>query len=124
MIKYLNGNNDVIVKDGHVSNRINVEDLSAIVIKYLIEDYKFKYLNISEENKIKNFEAIKYVSEKLNLVTPNAISYKSKKISETVRSFYEVNRDVRSKIINYKFKYKFKNNDYKETLLKLTKKLL
>jgi len=124
MIKYLNGNNDVIVKDGHVSNRINVEDLSAIVIKYLIEDYKFKYLNISEENKIENFEAIKYVTEKLNLVTPNAISYKSKKISDTMRSFYEVDREVRSKIINNEFKYKFKNNDYKETLLKLTKKLL
>ena len=124
MIKYLNRDNDVIVKDGHVSNRVNVEDLSAIVIKYLIEDYKFKYLNISEENKIENFEAIKYVAEKLNLVTPNAISYKSKKISETMRSFYEVDREVRSKIINNEFQYKFKNNDYKETLLKLTKKLL
>ena len=124
MIKYLNGDNDVIVKDGHVSNRINVEDLSAIVIKYLIEDYKFNYLNISDENKIENFEAIKYVTKKLNLVTPNAISYKSKKISEAMRSFYEVDREVRSKIINNEFKYKFKNNDYKKTLLKLTEKLL
>jgi len=124
MIKYLNGDYDVIVKAGHVSNRVNVEDLSAIVIKYLIEDYKFKYLNISDENKIENFEAIKYVTEKLNLVTPNAISYKSEKISDNMRSFYEVDREVRSKIINNEFKYKFKNNDYKETLLKLTKQLL
>ena len=66
MIKYLNGNNDVIVKDGHVSNRINVEDLSAIVIKYLIQDYKFKHINMREENKIENLELFDYIRKHFN----------------------------------------------------------
>ena len=124
MIKYIKGNDEVIVKSGHVSNRINVEDLSAIAIKYLTENYNYQYLNISDENKIQNYDAIKYVTEKLNLNLPKAISYKSNKMSETMKSFYKVDRVVKSKIIGNEFNYKFKNSDYKETLLKLTKNLI
>jgi dTDP-4-dehydrorhamnose reductase len=124
MIKYLNGNDEVIVKSGHVSNLINVEDLSAIVIKYLTENYNYKYLNISDENKIQSYDAIKYVAEKLNLNLPKAISYQSNKLSKAMKSFYEVDRVVKSKFISNEFNYKFKNSDYKEALLKLTKKLI
>jgi|TARA_B100001093_G_scaffold371383_1_gene356367 dTDP-4-dehydrorhamnose reductase len=124
MIKYLNGNDEVIVKSGHVSNRINVEDLSAIVIKYLTENYNYKYLNISDENKIQSYDAIKYVAEKLNLNLPKAISYQSNKLSKAMKSFYEVDRVIKSKFISNEFNYKFKNSDYKEALLKLTKKLI
>jgi dTDP-4-dehydrorhamnose reductase len=124
MIKYLNGNDEVIVKSGHVSNRVNVEDLSAIVIKYLTENYNYKYLNISDDNKIQSYDAIKYVTEKLNLNLPKAISYQSNKVSEAMKSFYEVDRVVKSKFIGNEFNYQFKNLDYKEALLKLTKKLM
>ena len=124
MIKYLNGNDEVIVKSGHVSNRINVEDLSAVIIKYLTENYNYKYLNISDDNKIQSYDAIKYVTEKLNLNLPKAISYQSNKVSEAMKSFYEVDRVVKSKFIGNEFNYQFKNLDYKEALLKLTKKLM
>jgi len=41
-----------------------------------------------------------------------------------MKSFYEVDRVVKSKFIGNEFNYQFKNFDYKEALLKLTKKLI
>jgi len=81
-------------------------------------------LNISDDNKIQSYDAIKYVTEKLNLNLPKAISYQSNKVSEAMKSFYEVDRVVKSKFIGNEFYYQFKNPDYKEALLKLTKKLI
>ena len=124
MIRYINDSNEVIVKDGHFSNRIHVEDLSAISIQYITEHYNHRYLNISDEDKIGNYDAIKYVTEQLNLVPPKIVHYNSQKVSDTLRSFYEVDRVVRSGIIGNQFKYKFKNPDYKKSLLKLTKNLI
>ena len=41
-----------------------------------------------------------------------------------LKSFYEVNRTVKSNVINHKISYKFKYPDYKFALLGLTKSLL
>ena len=46
------------------------------------------------------------------------------KVTEMLKSFYEVNRTVKSIIINNKISYKFKYPDYKLALLDLTKSLL
>ena len=124
MIRYINDSNEVIVKAGHFSNRIHVEDLSAISIQYITEHYNYRYLNISDEDKIGNYDAIKYVTEQLNLVPPKIVHYNTKKVSDTLRSFYEVDRVVRSGIIGNQFNYKFKNPNYKKSLLKLTKNLI
>ena len=76
------------------------------------------------KKKISNYDAIKFVSNKLNLVKPKLIKYDPTKVSEMLKSFYEVNRTVKSNIINHKISYKFKYPDYKFALLGLTKSLL
>ena len=124
MIKYLKGDNEIIVKENYVSNRIHVEDLSSITLQFLNNNCKEKILNISDQNKISNYDAIKFVSSKLNLIEPKVVRYNSKKVSRILKSFYEVNRTVKSKIIDNKLNYKFKYPDYKLALLSLTKSLL
>ena len=60
----------------------------------------------------------------MNLVDPKVMRYNPIKASEMLKSFYEVNRTVKSNIINHKISYKFKYPDYKFALLGLTKSLL
>ena len=124
MVKYLQGDNKVIVKDDYVSNRIHIEDLSSLTLQFIKNNCTEKILNISDQNKISNYDAIKFVCNELNLVSPKVIKYDPKKISQMLKSFYEVNRTVTSKIINNKISYKFKHPDYKFALLDLTKSLL
>ena len=44
--------------------------------------------------------------------------------SEMLKSFYEVNRIVKTRVIGHNFKYKMKHPDYKKALLELTKQLI
>ena len=124
MIKYLNGDNEIIVKDDYISNRIHVEDLSLLTIHFLNKNCKERILNISDQKTISNYDAIKFVSNKLNLVKPKLVKYDPTKVSEMLKSFYEVNRTVKSNIIDNQLSYKFKYPDYKLALLSLTKPLL
>ena len=124
MIKFLNGDNEIIVKQDYISNRIHVEDLSLLTIHFLNNKCKEKILNISDQKKVSNYEAIKFVCNELNLVEPKVVKYDPKKVSKMLKSFYEVNRTVKSNIINNKISYKFKYPDYKLALLSLTKSLL
>ena len=87
-------------------------------------NFKEKILNISDQNRVSNYDAIKFVSNELNLAEPEVIKYDPKKVSKTLQSFYEVNRTVKSNIINKKINYEFKYPDYKLALLGLTKSLL
>ena len=124
MIKYLQGDNKIIVKEDYISNRIHVKDLSSLTLQFLKNNYKEKILNISDQKKVSNYDAIKFVSDELNLVKPKVVRYDPKKASNMLKSFYEVNRTVKSNIINHKISYKFKYPDYKFALLGLTKSLL
>ena len=124
MIKFLNGDNEIIVKQDYISNRIHVEDLSLLTIHFLNNKRKEKILNISDQKKVSNYEAIKFVCNELNLVEPKVVKYDPKKVSKMLKSFYEVNRTVKSNIINNKINYEFKYPDYKLALLGLTKSLL
>ena len=124
MIKYLNGDNEIIVKEDYISNRIHVEDLSSLTLQYIKNKYTEKILNISDQKKVSSYDAIKFVCNELNLVEPKIIRYDPKKASKMLKSFYEVNRTVKSNIINHTISYKFKYPDYKFALLGLTKSLL
>ena len=124
MINYLEGNNKVIVKDGYISNRIHVEDLASIIIKFVIEKHNDKIINVSDQNLVSNIEAIRYVTNHLKLQEPQIIEYSPGKVSEMAKSFYETNRIVTSQVIGNHFKYILKYPDYKKALLELTKQLI
>lgn len=123
MIKFIEGNNKIIVKDGYIPNRVHVEDLCSITVKFLIEGLDNKIINISDQNKVNSYDAIEYVAKKLELQKPEIVRYNPNKVSKNIKSFYEVNRTIKCKVIN-NLKYEFKHPDYKKALLELTKQLI
>ena len=124
MIKYLEGNNEILYKKDNIPNRIHIEDLSSIAIQFLIENLNYQIVNICDQNKISGYQAIKYVTDQLKLKEPLIIKYNPNKISDSLKSFYEFNRNVKCKVIEDKLKYKYKYPDYAKALLSLTKKLI
>ena len=124
MIRYLEGNNEIIVKKNYVPNRIHVEDLSSITIQFLLRNLNDRIINISDQNKVKSYDAIKFVSDKLELEQPKIIDYKPNNITNNLKSFYETNRIINCKVVQHQLKYKYKHPDYKKALLTLTKKLI
>jgi len=124
MIKYLEGNNEILVKKDYIPNRIHVEDLSSIAVQLLIKDLDHRIINISDQNKVSSYEAVKYVTDKLKLKEPSIIKYKPDKVSDSLKSFYETNRIIKCKVLGNELKYKYKYPDYSKALLNLTKKLI
>ena len=124
MIRYLEGNNEIIIKKDYIPNRIHVEDLSSIAIQFLAKNLSCKIINICDQNKISSYEAVKYVTDKLKLEEPLIIKYNPNKISDSLKSFYEFNRIIKCKVIENQLKYEYKHPDYTKALLTLTKKLI
>ena len=124
MIKYLEGNNEILVKKDYIPNRIHVEDLSSIAIKFVIENLNNKIINVCDQNKVSSYEAVKYVTDKLKLKEPLIIKYNPNQVSDSLKSFYETNRIIKCKVLGNELKYKYKYPDYSKALLNLTKKLI
>ena len=124
MIRYLEGNNEIIIKKDYIPNRIHVEDLSSIAVKFLIENLNNKIINICDQNKVSSYEAVKYVTDKLKLKEPLIIKYNPNQVSDSLKFFYESNRIIKCKVIENELKYEYKYPDYAEALLTLTKKLI
>jgi nucleoside-diphosphate-sugar epimerase len=124
MIKYLNGNSEVITKINHYANRIHVEDLANIILLSLIKKIPSKIINLTDQNAMSAIEAISFVAEYLKLNKPIPINYKEANISEMAKSFFNTSRIIRSKVINNELDYIFLYPDYKLALLKLTNELI
>ena len=124
IINYIEGKNEVIVKDDYISNRIHVEDLAEIILEFIQTNHLDKIINISDQNLISNIDAISYVSKKLNLPSPIIIKYNSSEVSEIRKSFYETNRIIKSNVIGHHFKYTYKHPYYEKALLQLAKAII
>jgi len=124
IINYIEGKNEVIVKDDYISNRIHVEDLAKIILEFIQTNHLDKIINISDQNLISNIDAISYVSKKLNLPRPIIIKYNSSEFSEIRKTFYETNRIVKSNVIGHHFKYTYRHPYYEKALLQLAKAII
>ena len=124
MIRYLEGDNEIIVKKDYIPNRIHVEDLSSIAIQFLLKNLNYRIINISDQTKVKSYDAIKFISNKLELKQPKIVEYDPSNISKHLKSFYETNRVINCNVIQDQLKYKYKYPDYKKALLTLTKNLI
>ena len=124
MIKFLNGKVEVVTKLNHYPNRIHVKDLSSIILESLITNIPAKFINITDQNSISSYEAIKFVTETLNLSKPIEISYEVANMSDMARLFFKSSKIIRSSVIKDQLKYKFLYPDYKKALLELTKEFI
>ena len=121
MIKFLNGNYEVTTKIGHYPNRINVEDLSKIILVSIQNHVAKRIINATDQKNITTYDAINYVADELGLTKPIPVDYQKASISDMAREFFSSSKTVRSKIINKELNYDYIYPDFKKALLFLTK---
>ena len=124
MAKYLKGENKIIFKKGHFTNRIHIEDLVGIIFKTLMLKNPPKVINAVDEDFVSTYEIVKIICNKFNLPNPKKINYKNKELSKASRSFFEVSKQVKSKYITKTLKYEFKHKNFLNSLTAITKNLL
>ena len=124
MIKFLNGNLEVVTKPAHYANRIHVKDLSEIILLSLVNNIPSKLINVTDQNNVSALDAIEYVTKELNLSKPKPVNYEDANISEMAKSFFETSRIIRSNVIKKEIAYNYLYPNYKLALLELTKEFL
>ena len=124
MKKFLDGDHNIIVKENHYTNRIHIDDLIGIIHKALKSNIFSGIINAVDESFYNTFDLLKSITEKFNLPVPNKIDYKNKMIPPSVKSFYEVSKQVKSVVVKDKLNYKLKHPDFKESLTNITKDLI
>jgi dTDP-4-dehydrorhamnose reductase len=124
MIKFLNGNLEVLTKSNHFPNRINVEDLAGIILIAINQHKPGRIVNVTDQKSVTSYEAISYVANTLSLDKPIPVDFEKSSISEMAKSFFNTSKIVKSNVINKEFKYQYLHPDYKEALLALTKNLI
>ncbi len=124
MIRYLSGNQKVIYKANHTTNRIHIDDLVGIIFKTFQSDLKSKIINAVDKNSYNTFNLIKFICKELNLPNPKKLDYRNKNISSRLRMFYEVSKKVKSVVIENELNYKFQHPDSKKSLINITRELI
>ncbi len=109
-IRYLlNGSARRIIKEGHLFNRIHVEDIAKIVYQLTKISHRSEIFNISDDLPSPSNTVIEYAAELLKIKPPEPILFENLELTDKGRAFYLSNRIVSNdkikKILNYNFKY-------------------
>lgn len=109
-IRYLlNGSARRIIKEGHLFNRIHVEDIAKIVYQLTKISHRSEIFNISDDLPSPSNTVIEYAAELLKIKPPEPILFENLELTDKGRAFYLNNRIVSNdkikKILNYNFKY-------------------
>ncbi len=109
-IRYLlNGSARRIIKEGHLFNRIHVEDIAKIVYQLTKISHRSEIFNISDDLPSPSNTVIEYAAELLKIKPPEPILFENLELNDKGRVFYLNNRIVSNakikKILNYNFKY-------------------
>ncbi len=124
MRRFLEGNQKIIFKKGHFTNRIHIEDLVGIIFKILLLNNPPKVINAVDEDFVITYDVVKEICNKFNLPNPKKINYRNINVSQDTRSFFEVSKQVKSKYVKKKLNYHLKHNNFSSSLTKITKNLL
>ncbi len=105
-----------VEKEGHIFNRIHVEDVAgAIMASFDVEDSSGIY-NLSDCEPAPSHEVIAYGCELLGRPVPPIIDFELAELSLMARSFYNDNKRVRSEKITNALGYELKYKNFREGL--------
>lgn len=109
-IRYLlNGSARRVIKEGHLFNRIHVEDIAKIVYQLTKISHGSEIFNLSDDLPSPSNTVIEYAAELLKIEPPEPLLFENLELTDKGRVFYLNNRIVSNdkikKILNYNFKY-------------------
>ncbi len=110
------GNTKRINKDGHVFNRIHVDDIVSALIASMQHPAGNIY-NLADDYPAPSHELIDYACKLLGMESPPLIQYDDDiDMSPMARSFYKDNKRIKNDKIKDKLGIKLKHPDYKSGL--------
>jgi len=115
LINLVKGTAKRIIKEGHVFNRIHVEDIAEILMLSLKQFNSGQILNISDDYPCSNEEIAKYAASLMKMDIPKKIQPKEIK-SEMLKEFYKDSKKVSNKKMRKFFNYNLKYPTFKEGL--------
>ncbi len=124
MKNFLDGNQKIIVKENHFTNRIHMDDLIGIIFKALKSNFSNGIINAVDGSFYNTYNLMKTITKKFELPVPKKINYENKTIPSSLKSFFEVSKKVKSVVVKEQLNYKFKYPDFKESLTNITINLI
>ena len=96
LTKFLMGDQKIIFKKNHLTNRIHIEDLAGIILN-IIKNQNFDgIINATDSFFIDNFDLINKLSKEFSIPKPVKISYNNKSIDKNIKFFYQISKKVYS----------------------------
>lgn len=83
-----------VIKDGHVVNRIHVDDIISALIESIKRPNPQRIYNIADGNPAPPQEVLAYAASLLGLSTPRAAPLEKAKISAMARTFYSETKRI------------------------------
>jgi nucleoside-diphosphate-sugar epimerase len=103
-----------IVKEGHVFNRIHIDDIVQTLFASMIYPQPGEIYNLADDDPEPSHEVIKYSCELLGLEVPELIPYDEVDyLAPIVRSFYQDNKRIKNEKIKRDLGVKLLYPDYK-----------
>jgi nucleoside-diphosphate-sugar epimerase len=87
-------------KPGHVFSRIHVEDIAEILYASVNQPKARSIYNCADDAPVPQPDPVRYASELMGILPPEAVPFEAAELSPMARSFYQDNR----KISNHKIK--------------------
>lgn len=119
MLRIQNGKGDVIVKKGHYSNRIHVEDIARVLKKSLNYPSPGEIFNVCDNEPAAHCDVMHFAYRLLSYVEPQPINFEDADLSDDARSFYMTNKRVKNNKIKEILKIKLKHPTYRKGLTAL-----
>ena len=102
-----------ILKEGHVFNRIHVDDIVQVLIASMAQPSPGDIYNLSDDEPVPSHELIAYACELMGKTPPPLMSLEEADLSPMGRSFYKENKRVRNDKIKDKLGVTLKYPNYK-----------
>lgn len=105
-----------IFKDGHVFNRMHIDDIVAVMIASMSQPQPGDIYNLADDMPAPSHELIAYACGLLGKTPPAMVNYEDIEMAPMARSFYKDNKRIRNDKIKEKLGITLKHPDYKSGL--------
>ena len=112
----------VIIKAGHISNRIHVDDIASAVMDSIDTPNPLRIYNLADDHPAPPQDVLNFAASLLGETIPN-ISFETAKMSDMARSFYAECRRTSNTRAKTELGWSPKYPSYKEGLVQLHKGL-
>ena len=112
----LDGTARIIEKDGQMSNRIHLSDITSIITAAMAKPRPGRITNLCDHEPAAQGDVVRYAASLLQVPPPEPIAFEDADLTPMARSFYVSNRQLRSAIVGPELGVTLQYPTYREGL--------